>query len=110
MLEETLIVWATEFGRTPFEEANREVKLGRGHHHKGFTLWMAGGGVKGGLSLGATDEFGMHAVENAVHVHDVHATILHLLGLDLSLSQCSRVLENLGLQFLGACNFKWHVL
>lgn len=82
MLEETLIVWATEFGRTPFEEANREVKLGRGHHHKGFTLWMAGGGVKGGLSFGATDEFGMHALEDAVHVHDVHATILHLLGLD----------------------------
>ncbi len=82
MLEETLVVWATEFGRTPFEEANREARLGRGHHHKGFTLWMAGGGVKGGTSLGATDEFGMHAVEKAVHVHDVHATILHLLGLD----------------------------
>ena len=81
MLEETLVVWATEFGRTPFEEANREARLGRGHHHKGFTLWMAGGGVKGGTSLGATDEFGMHAVEKAVHVHDVHATILHLLGL-----------------------------
>ena len=81
MLEETLVVWATEFGRTPFEEANREVKIGRGHHHKGFTHWMAGGGVKGGLSFGATDEFGMHAMENAVHVHDVHATILHLLGM-----------------------------
>jgi len=81
VLEETLVVWATEFGRTPFEEANREVKIGRGHHHKGFTLWMAGGGVKGGLSFGATDEFGMHAMENAVHVHDVHATILHLLGM-----------------------------
>ena len=82
LLEETLVVWATEFGRTPFEEANREVKLGRGHHHKGFTLWMAGGGVKGGLSFGSTDDFGMSAVKNAVHVHDVHATILHLLGLD----------------------------
>ncbi len=82
MLDETLVVWATEFGRTPFEEANREKKIGRGHHHKGFTLWMAGGGTKGGLSYGATDELGMHAIENVVHVHDIHATILHLLGFD----------------------------
>ena len=82
MLDETLVVWATEFGRTPFEEANRESKLGRGHHHKGFTLWMAGGGVRGGLSHGATDEFGMNAIADVVHVHDVHATILHLLGLN----------------------------
>ena len=82
MLDETLIVWATEFGRTPFEEANREVKIGRGHHHRGFTLWMAGGGLKGGLSYGATDELGMNAIHNPVHVHDIHATILHLLGLD----------------------------
>ncbi len=63
MLDETLIVWATEFGRTPFEEAKREARIGRGHHHKGFTLWMAGGGVKGGLSYGATDELGMNAIE-----------------------------------------------
>lgn len=82
LLDETLVVWATEFGRTPFEEANKETKIGRGHHHKGFTLWMAGGGVKGGLSYGATDKFGMHAVENPVSYHDFHATILHLLGLD----------------------------
>lgn len=82
LLDETLIVWATEFGRTPFEEANKESKLGRGHHHKGFTLWMAGGGVKPGLSYGATDELGMHAIEKPVHVHDLHATILHLLGMD----------------------------
>ena len=82
LLDETLVVWATEFGRTPFEEANKETKLGRGHHHKGFTLWMAGGGVKGGTTYGATDELGMHAVENPVSFHDVHATILHLLGLD----------------------------
>ncbi len=82
MLEETLVVWATEFGRTPFEEANRESRIGRGHHHRGFTLWMAGGGLKPGLSYGATDELGMNAVENPVHVHDVHATILLLLGLD----------------------------
>jgi hypothetical protein len=82
LLDETLVVWATEFGRTPFEEANKESKIGRGHHHKGFTLWMAGGGVRGGLSYGATDKFGMHAVENPVSYHDFHATILHLLGLD----------------------------
>ena len=82
LLDETLVIWATEFGRTPFEEANKEKKIGRGHHHKGFTLWMAGGGVKGGMSYGATDQFGMHAVENPVSYHDFHATILHLLGLD----------------------------
>ena len=82
LLDETLIVWATEFGRTPFEEANREVKIGRGHHHRGFTLWLAGGGLKGGLSYGGTDDLGMNAIHNAVHVHDIHATILHLLGLD----------------------------
>ncbi len=82
LLDETLVVWATEFGRTPFEEANREKRIGRGHHHKGFTLWMAGGGVKGGISYGATDELGMHAIENPVSYHDLHATILHLLGLD----------------------------
>lgn len=82
LLDDTLIVWATEFGRTPFEEANREVKIGRGHHHRGFTLWLAGGGVKGGLSYGGTDDLGMNAVRHPVHVHDVHATILHLLGLD----------------------------
>ncbi len=82
LLDETLVVWATEFGRTPFEEANREVKIGRGHHHYGFSMWMAGGGVKSGFTYGATDEFGMHAVENTVSHHDLHATILHLLGLD----------------------------
>ena len=76
------MVWATEFGRTPFEEANRERKIGRSHHHKGFTLWMAGGGVKGGISHGATDELGMHAVKDPVSYHDLHATILYLLGLD----------------------------
>ena len=82
LLDETLVIWATEFGRTPFEEANREVKIGRGHHHYGFSMWMAGGGLKRGLTYGATDDFGMHAVENPVSHHDLHATILHLLGLD----------------------------
>ena len=78
-----MIIWATEFGRTPFEEERKKKSvLGRGHHHKGFTLWMAGGGVKGGLSFGQTDELGMYAVENAVSFHDFHATILYLLGLN----------------------------
>ncbi len=78
MLEETLVVWATEFGRTP-HTANGH---GRDHHETAFTIWMAGGGVKGGVLYGATDETGMHSVENITAVHDVHATILHLLGLD----------------------------
>ena len=82
LLDETLVVWATEFGRTPFEEPQREKRPGRGHHHYGFTMWLAGGGVKKGFSYGATDEFGMHAVENPVSHYDLHATILHLLGLD----------------------------
>ncbi len=83
LLEETLVVWATEFGRTPFEEERKKKsELGRGHHHKGFTLWMAGGGVRGGISYGQTDELGMYAVKNPVSFHDFHATILHLLGLN----------------------------
>jgi hypothetical protein len=83
LLDETLVVWATEFGRTPFEEERKERSvLGRGHHHYGFTMWMAGGGLKPGISYGATDELGMHAIQNPVSHHDLHATILHLLGLD----------------------------
>ena len=78
MFEETLVVWATEFGRTP-HTANGH---GRDHHETAFTIWMAGGGVKGGILYGATDETGMHSVENITAAHDVHATILHLLGLD----------------------------
>ena len=78
LLDETLVVWSTEFGRTP-EVQNGD---GRGHHAQGFTFWLAGGGVKPGISYGKTDEFGYHAVENPVHMHDLHATVLHLLGLD----------------------------
>jgi hypothetical protein len=78
LFEETLIVWAGEFGRTP-HSAGRD---GRDHHPEGFTVWMAGGGTKGGVVHGATDELGMHAVENVCTMHDLHATILHLLGLD----------------------------
>src|SRR5262249_10097879 len=78
LLDETLVVWAGEFGRTP-PSAGRD---GRDHHPEGFSVWLAGGGIKGGTVYGATDELGMHAVENVVTMHDLHATILHLLGLD----------------------------
>jgi hypothetical protein len=78
LLEETLVIWGGEFGRTPTAEGQD----GRDHHPYGFTMWLAGGGVRGGMAHGATDEFGWDAVEDRVHVHDLHATILHLLGLD----------------------------
>jgi hypothetical protein len=78
LLDETLVIWGGEFGRTPTAEGMD----GREHHPFGFTMWLAGGGVKGGLAYGATDDFGWHAVDNRVHVHDLHATILHLMGLD----------------------------
>ncbi|MBM81043.1 MAG: sulfatase [Planctomycetaceae bacterium] len=76
--DETLVIWGGEFGRAPTSEGQR----GRDHDHYGFTVWMAGGAVKGGTSYGATDQFGLTAVDNRVHVHDLHATILHLMGLD----------------------------
>jgi hypothetical protein len=78
MLQDTLIVWGGEFGRTPTSEGGD----GRDHNHHGFTMWMAGGGVKGGMTYGETDEFGFKAVADKVHVHDLHATLLHLLGLN----------------------------
>lgn len=78
LLEDTLIVWGGEFGRTPTSENG----TGRDHNHHGFTMWMAGGGVRGGMTYGETDEFGFKAAVDRVHVHDLHATILHLLGLD----------------------------
>ncbi|GAB5406994.1 MAG: DUF1501 domain-containing protein [Aureliella sp.] len=78
MLDETIIVWATEFGRTPTKEG----KNGRGHHRDCFSVWLAGGGFKGGYVHGATDEIGKYVVENPVEVHDLHATILHQLGMD----------------------------
>ena len=78
LLDETLVIWSTEFGRTP-EVQN---KTGRGHHAQGYTFWLAGGGVKSGMTYGATDPFGYHAVEKPVHMNDLHATVLHLLGLD----------------------------
>ena len=87
LLEETLVIWGGEFGRTPVVElpqkgANAGKINGRDHNHWGFTMWMAGGGVRGGYVHGATDEFGFKAVENKVHVHDLHATIMKLVGYD----------------------------
>ena len=87
LLEETLVLWGGEFGRTPTVElpkpgSNGGKVNGRDHNHHGFSMWMAGGGVKAGYVHGATDEFGFQAVENPVHVHDLHATMLHLLGFD----------------------------
>ena len=78
LLEDTLVIWGGEFGRTPHAQGDD----GRDHNNKGFTMWMAGGGVKGGFAHGRTDDYGYEAVEDKVHVHDLHATILHLLGLD----------------------------
>jgi hypothetical protein len=78
LLNETLVLWGGEFGRTPYGQGGD----GRDHNHRGFTLWMAGGGVRGGFSYGATDEYGYEAIEGKVHIHDWHATILHLLGLN----------------------------
>ena len=78
LLDETLVIWGGEFGRAPTSEGQK----GRDHDHYGFTVWMAGGGVKPGFSYGATDDFGLTAVDNRAHVHDLHATILHLMGLD----------------------------
>jgi len=78
LLKDTLVIWGGEFGRTPAAQNGN----GRDHNNKGYTTWMAGGGVRGGLSYGATDDYGYRAVQNPVHIHDWHATILHLLGLD----------------------------
>jgi uncharacterized protein (DUF1501 family) len=78
LLHDTLVLWGGEFGRTPVTEGTD----GRDHNPHGFTMWLTGGGVRGGMVHGATDEFGYHAVEGKVHMHDLHATILHMLGLD----------------------------
>jgi len=84
LLDDTLVVWGGEFGRTPMVESNATLgrSLGRDHHPQAFTMWMAGGGIKPGTTLGATDDLGFHITESPVHVHDIQATILHLLGLD----------------------------
>ena len=82
MLDSTLIVWGGEFGRTVVKDRNGYAAPGRDHNGRAFSTWMAGGGVKGGTTYGATDEFGSRAAENKVHVHDLHATILALMGFD----------------------------
>jgi uncharacterized protein (DUF1501 family) len=82
MWDETLVVFCTEFGRTPGLEVNGGQMTGRDHHPHGFTVWLAGAGIKRGCIHGATDELGFHAVEDAHYVTDIHATVLHLMGLD----------------------------
>ncbi len=85
MLDDTLVIWGGEFGRTPYSQLDKDQdkqKAGRDHHATGFSMFLAGGGVQGGMMYGSTDELGMHAIENRVHVHDLHATILHLMGID----------------------------
>ena len=79
LLDNTLVVWAGEFGRTPVAQGS---STGRDHSPYGFSIWLAGGGIKGGMVYGATDEYGFHAIENKVGIHDLHATMLHLLGID----------------------------
>jgi hypothetical protein len=84
LLEDTLVLWGGEFGRTPMVESNPDAgrKLGRDHHPQAFTMWLAGGGIKRGVTIGETDELGFHVTKDRVHVHDLHATVLHLLGFD----------------------------
>jgi arylsulfatase A-like enzyme len=83
LLDETLVVWGGEFGRTVYCQGRMtETDYGRDHHPRCFTIWMAGGGVKPGLTYGTTDDFSYNITENPVHVHDLHATILHCLGID----------------------------
>ena len=84
LLDDTLVIWGGEFGRTPFIQGdfNNRPRWGRDHHPHAFTTWMAGGGVKPGISYGETDDLGMNVIANPVHVHDFQATLLHLLGID----------------------------
>jgi hypothetical protein len=84
LLDGTLVIWGGEFGRTPMVESNPVLgrSLGRDHHPQASTIWMAGGGIKPGVTLGKTDDLGFHPTEGAVHVHDVQATVLHCLGFD----------------------------
>jgi uncharacterized protein (DUF1501 family) len=78
LFSDTLVIWSGEFGRTPASQGS----YGRDHNHWGFSLWLAGGGIRGGTAYGATDDFGFRAVENRVHIHDLHATMLYLMGID----------------------------
>ena len=83
LLDSTLVVWSSEFGRTPFGQGGKDAKkAGRDHHKDAFTVWVAGGGTKGGISYGGTDDLGYTVTENPVHVHDLNATLLHLMGIN----------------------------
>ncbi len=85
LLQDTLVIWGGEFGRTPYAQIDKSKNLknaGRDHHNTGFSMLLAGGGIRGGLTYGATDDFGMQAIENRLHVHDLHATVLHVMGID----------------------------
>jgi uncharacterized protein (DUF1501 family) len=82
LLQDTLLIWMSEFGRTPLQQGGTAATAGRDHHKDAFTMWLAGAGIRSGMSLGATDDFGMDVAEHPVHVHDVQATVLHLLGLN----------------------------
>lgn len=82
LLDDTLVIWGGEFGRTPYAENRKDEKVGRDHHHTAFSMLLAGGGIKGGTVYGRSDDFGLNVAENPVHVHDLHATILHLMGID----------------------------
>ena len=82
MLDDTLVIWGGEFGRTNYCQGKLSSNFGRDHHGRCFSIWMAGGGVKPGMSYGATDDYGFNIAENPVHVHDLHATMMHLLGID----------------------------
>jgi uncharacterized protein (DUF1501 family) len=98
LFDETLIIWGGEFGRTPMGQGDKGT-IGRDHHIRGFSMWMAGGGVRGGVTHGSTDELGYAAVENPVHVRDLHATLLHLLGIDHR--RLSTKLQGLDLRLTG---------
>src|SRR5207237_8628254 len=83
LLEDTLVIWAGEFGRTAYSQGEiTKTSFGRDHHPRCFTLWLAGGGIRGGVTFGETDDFAYNIVKDGVHVHDLHATILHCLGID----------------------------
>jgi arylsulfatase A-like enzyme len=86
LLDDTLVIWGAEFGRTPLRQGidgeGKSTNPGRDHHKDAYTMWLAGGGIKGGITYGRTDDFGFSPAENPVHVHDLNATVLHLLGLD----------------------------
>ena len=82
MLDDTLVIWGGEFGRTAYGQGNLSSGFGRDHHPRCFTYWLAGGGARAGFSYGSTDEYGYNVAGNPVHVNDLHATLLHLLGID----------------------------